>query len=61
MSTPKSRVAVVQNGKICPICGKRSYSAGGTHPQCAVRRADAQQRLKLKAEAEARELAASSE
>ncbi len=27
-------------GKICPICGKRSYSAQGIHPQCAVQQAD---------------------
>lgn len=25
----------------CPVCGKPSYSATGTHPQCAVARADA--------------------
>jgi hypothetical protein len=24
----------------CPVCGKPSYSATGTHPQCAVARAD---------------------
>ena len=29
------------NVKICPVCGKRSYSAGGIHPQCAVQQADA--------------------
>jgi hypothetical protein len=43
------------NRKICPVCGKRSYSAGGVHPQCAVRLADAprQQQLKAKSKAEA--------
>ena len=25
----------------CQVCGKPSYSATGTHPQCAVARADA--------------------
>lgn len=25
----------------CPVCGKRSYSATGMHPQCAIARADA--------------------
>ena len=25
----------------CPVCGKPSYSATGTHPQCAVARFDA--------------------
>jgi hypothetical protein len=36
-------------GKTCPICGKRSYSAQGIHPQCAVQQADAP-RQKLIAE-----------
>jgi hypothetical protein len=28
-------------GKPCPVCGKASYSRWGTHPQCALSRADA--------------------
>lgn len=28
-------------GRVCPVCHKRAYSAGGIHPQCAVRQADA--------------------
>jgi len=28
-------------GKVCPVCGKRSYSLRGIHPQCAVQQADA--------------------
>ena len=28
-------------GKFCPVCGKRSYSLRGIHPQCAVQQADA--------------------
>lgn len=35
---------VIRNGNArpnCPICGKPSYSSTGTHPQCAVARADA--------------------
>lgn len=28
-------------GKNCPVCGKRSYSLRGIHPQCAVQQADA--------------------
>jgi hypothetical protein len=37
------------NRKICPVCGKRSYSAGGIHPQCAVQQADPrEQQLKAK-------------
>lgn len=38
----------------CPVCGKPSYSATGTHPQCAVVRADAlgrEDRKKAAAEA----------
>lgn len=27
--------------KLCPVCGKRSYSLRGIHPQCAVQQADA--------------------
>lgn len=26
--------------KVCPVCGKSSYSATGTHPQCALAYAD---------------------
>lgn len=47
-------------GKLCPICGKRSYSPAGIHPQCAVKQADAPRQILL-AEAKkerARELAA---
>jgi hypothetical protein len=41
--------------RICPVCGKQSYSAGGIHPQCAVKQADAprEQRLKAKKKLEA--------
>lgn len=34
-------------GNICPICGKRAYSAGGIHPQCAVAQADAPRQAEL--------------
>ena len=27
--------------KICPVCGERSYSRAGIHPQCAALQADA--------------------
>jgi endogenous inhibitor of DNA gyrase (YacG/DUF329 family) len=33
----------------CPVCGKPSYSSTGTHPQCAVARADAISRADRKA------------
>jgi hypothetical protein len=36
--------------RLCPVCGKRSYSAAGTHPQCAQRQADAARRATMAAE-----------
>jgi hypothetical protein len=40
-----------RNERFCPICGKRSYSSGGTHPQCAVRREETKARTeRLRAE-----------
>jgi len=30
----------VVGGKICPVCGDRSYSSSGMHPQCAQQRAE---------------------
>lgn len=41
------------NNKICPVCGLPSYSAGGIHPQCAVKQADAPREKQLKAERDA--------
>ena len=45
-----------RNRKLCPVCGKRSYSAGGIHPQCAAQQADAprEQQLKAKKKTEAK-------
>ncbi len=37
------------NTKICPVCGKRSYSRQGVHPQCAMVQADAPRQLRLTA------------
>jgi hypothetical protein len=31
---------VAQSGKVCPVCGDRSYSPSGTHPQCAQQKAE---------------------
>ena len=44
------------NTKICPVCGKPSYSAGGIHPQCAEKQANAprEQQLKAKKKTEAK-------
>ncbi len=33
--------------KLCPVCGKPSYSLAGEHPQCAIARTDAATRVKL--------------
>src|SRR5207253_787027 len=35
-------------GKVCPVCGRRSYSASGVHPQCAEHQADAPRCDRLK-------------
>ena len=49
---------VQQLGKECPVCHKRSYSAGGIHPQCAVQQADApRQKLLVEARREQARLA----
>jgi hypothetical protein len=34
--------------RLCPVCGQVSYSAGGTHPQCAEEHADAARVARLK-------------
>jgi hypothetical protein len=41
------RVAPLQ--RLCPVCGKASYSRTGTHPQCSVARADSISREARKA------------
>jgi hypothetical protein len=43
------------NRKVCPICGKSTYSMGGIHPQCAVQQADAPRQRQLAAERKERE------
>jgi hypothetical protein len=48
MSEKKPTPIVSQpSGKVCPVCGIRSYSLGGIHPQCAVYQADAARTEKL--------------
>ncbi|HEY1598276.1 MAG TPA: hypothetical protein VGG64_01650 [Pirellulales bacterium] len=37
---PKPEVLSVPR-KVCPVCGKPSYSPGGVHPQCSQKRAAA--------------------
>ena len=38
---PEPLYATPSLGTVCPVCGKKSYSAAGIHPQCAVKQADA--------------------
>jgi hypothetical protein len=33
--------------RMCPVCGTRSYSRSGVHPQCAVVHADAPRKALL--------------
>ena len=49
--------AVAGAHRVCPVCGTRSYSRGGIHPQCAQQRADAKrmERVKAKRKTETRE------
>lgn len=35
--------------KICPVCGKASYSAAGVHPQCSLKQADQERAKEIKA------------
>lgn len=49
MSEKKPTAWIIQpRGTECPVCGKRTYSHGGIHPQCAVLQADAAHSAKLK-------------
>jgi hypothetical protein len=34
--------------RICPVCGTRSYSREGIHPQCAQQRADDERMQRVK-------------
>ena len=36
--------------RVCPVCGTRSYSRDGIHPQCAQQQADSVRMERLKAE-----------
>jgi hypothetical protein len=40
------------NRRLCPVCGKVSYSRSGEHPQCAQARSDAAFKAKLKKQAD---------
>ena len=43
-------VIATTKSKNCPICGQRSYSWEGIHPQCAMIQADAPRKMCLAAE-----------
>ncbi len=55
MSEKKPTPVMVSGKKsrMCPVCGQRSYSLGGIHPQCAVLQADAPRTTLLAAERKA--------
>lgn len=36
--------------KLCPVCGKPSYSQNGIHPQCAVKQSEVPRNLLLRAQ-----------
>jgi hypothetical protein len=38
----------LQPTKMCPMCGRASYSRDGIHPQCAVTQADSTRKLRPK-------------
>ena len=47
-------IVVTHGSKICPVCGKPSYSREGVHPQCAMIQADAPRAMHLAAERKAK-------
>jgi hypothetical protein len=55
MSEKKPIPSIDSSGiKICPVCGKRSYSHDGIHPQCSVNKSDAVRREILAAKKKAK-------
>jgi hypothetical protein len=40
--------------KLCPVCGKSTYSRDGIHPQCSMVQADEPRKLRLQAERRAK-------
>jgi hypothetical protein len=47
VSKPEPLFQVPSLGTVCPVCGKKSYSAAGVHPQCSMQQADAPRIAKL--------------
>jgi hypothetical protein len=48
-SKPEPLYQMPSLGTICPVCGKKSYSAAGVHPQCSMQLADAPRQAALAA------------
>jgi len=58
MSEKKPTPSVRDNKeRLCPVCGKRSYSKDSIHPQCAMILADAPRANRLAAERKQKEAA----
>ncbi len=60
-SKPAPLMAMPTLGTVCPVCGKKSYSMGGIHPQCAVQQADAPRQAVLAAQKKEKKVAADAE
>lgn len=51
MNEKKPTPVIAERGsKTCAVCGQRSYSPGGIHPQCAMALADAPRKAQLLAD-----------
>jgi hypothetical protein len=48
-SKPEPLYPLPSLGTVCPVCGKKSYSAAGVHPQCSMQLADAPRQAELAA------------
>jgi hypothetical protein len=57
-SKPAPLMTMPSLGTVCPVCGKKSYSVGGIHPQCAVVQADAPRQAVLAKQKKAKKDAA---
>jgi hypothetical protein len=60
-SKPAPLIAMPSLGTVCPVCGKKSYSMGGIHPQCAVQQADAPRQAVLAAQKKEKKVADAAE
>jgi hypothetical protein len=54
MNEKKPTPILERNTKVCPVCGKPSYSREGVHPQCSMIQADAPRKVRLAAERKAK-------